>query len=339
MIYLDSAAAYPVLPCALDALTHTSQGNPNSAHAAGEAARDALEQARSKIAAIIGAKPEQIHFFPAATAAAQTAIYSLTAAGYGVVRYDTEHHAVLNSTYIERETAQSRGANGIAYARMLANNETGEIYAPPEREPGMPWLCDATAAVGHIPVTVEQLGCTYLIADAMKFGGVPGAAFLYVAPGAPFFPMIEGGTPSVALIAAMAAALEWQTEHMRENTIRMNSLRFGMINELLEISDSTLNTPYESAETIPHIINRSLPGVDGKALALLLSKEGVCVSAGAACTTGNNAPSHVLMAMYHDETRARSAIRISLSHENTAAECEQAAKKIAECVAHLRAIG
>ena len=194
MIYLDHAAATPPLPCALAALNSAAPwGNPNSAHAAGEAARNAIEQAYETIAERIGAASgSTLYLFPTATAAAQTAIYSLTAAGYGVARYETEHHAVLNSTYIERTTAQNRGANGIAYARMLANNETGEIFPPPAREPGMPWLCDATAALGHIPVDVEQLGCSYLIGDALKFGGIPGCAFLYVAPGAPFFPLIEG---------------------------------------------------------------------------------------------------------------------------------------------------
>ena len=98
-----------------------------------------------------------------------------------------------------------------------------------------------------------------------------------------------------------------------------------------------INTPPKNR--LPHILTVSFPGVDGKTLALLLSREGVMVSAGAACTSGDNAPSHVLMAMYGDEQRARGAIRISLSHENTAEECEQAAKKIAECVAHLREIG
>lgn len=343
MIYLDHAAATRPLPCALDAMNSVllkTWGNPNSTHASGEAAREILEDARARIARCIGAENKQssIHFFPTATAAAQTALYSLTAAGYGVARYETEHHAVLNSTHIERATAQHRGAKGLAYARMLANNETGEIYPPPEREPNMPWLCDATAAAGHIPVDVNSLGCDYLIADALKFGGVPGAAFLYAAPGAPFFPLIEGGTPPVALIAAMAAALEWQTAHMEENTRKISDLRRKISYALSGISGARWNMQ-DVSQFLPYIFNISFPGVEGETLALLLSREGVMVSVGAVCTSGNHEPSHVLMAMYGDEARARSAIRISLSHENTAQECEEAAKKIAACVAQLRAIG
>lgn len=338
MIYLDHAAATPPLTEAIAALINAPQGNPNSTHAAGEAARNALGEALTTIARCIGVKSGDIHLFPTATAAAQTAIYSCYAAGYAGQRNATEHHSILESTYIQRYVMQNTAATGRFFvAQMLANNETGEIYGKPDLNSGDLWLCDATAALGHIPVDVKQLGCDYLIGDALKFGGIPGAAFLYVKPGAPFFPLIEGGTPPVALACAMAAALEWHVEHMAENCAKINSCMdklYGILTR--SVPDLVLNSP---RLTMAHMLNVSFPGVDGKALALMLSKRGVMVSAGAACTSGNNEPSHVLMAMYGDENRARSAIRISLSHENTAEECEQAAKIIADCVQTLREIG
>lgn len=349
MIYLDHAAATKPLPKAIAALINTPQGNPNSTHAAGEAARASLGEALATIVRCIGARSGDIHLFPTATAAAQTAIYSCYAAGYAGQRNATEHHSILERTYIQRFVMQNTAATGRFFiAQMLANNETGEIYGKPELCKGDLWLCDATAALGHIPVDVEQLGCDYLVGDALKFGGVPGAAFLYVRPGAPFFPLIEGGTPPVALACAMAAALKWHTEHMDENRARIELLRETMISSLLaqmdilRVNSWIINISPEAEEKsllLPHILNVSFDGVDGKALALMLSKRGVMVSAGAACTSGNNEPSHVLMAMYGDENRTRSAIRISLSHENTAEECEQAAKIIAECVQTLREIG
>ena len=343
MIYFDSAAAARPLPCALSALNSVltgTWGNPNSSHAVGEAARKILDASEAKIRACIGAKSGRLYFFPTATAAAQTAIFSLTEAGYIVRRNPTEHHSILERTiaeknaYTTRRCAYPASTSMTAYATQLANNETGAILPKPV---GTPWLCDATAAMGHIPIDVEQLGASYVVADALKFGGIPGAAFLWVADGAPYTPLVEGGTFPVALIAAMAAALEWHTEHMDENTKKLEVLQKQFYYHLSEIPKHKWNTPM-LAPHLPHILNISFSGVDGKALALLCSKRGVMISAGAACTSGNNEPSHVLMAMCGDEARARSAVRISFSHENTVEEAEQAAKTIAECVAELRAM-
>ena len=347
MIYLDSAAATRALPCAIETMKQICSvpANPNSSHVIGQDARATLDAATAKIKHLIGANSGTVHYFPTATAAAQNAIYSLTAAGYGVCRYDTEHHSVLAPTFIEQETSKHRGTNGIAYCRMLSNNETGETFESLRLDKGQYWVCDATAAMGHIPVNVKKLGCHYLIGDALKFGGVPGCAFVWVSDGAPFTPLVEGGTPSVGLICAMAAALEWHVEHMAENTEHIKALREIFVKSFQKAcldygNYGLVNGDWESSERqLPHILNVSFEGVDGKALALMCSKRGVMVSAGAACTSGNNEPSHVLMAMFHDEQRARSAIRISLSHENTPEECEQAAKIIAECVKTLREIG
>ncbi len=340
MIYLDNAAATKILPCAFDALDMAPYANPNSSHALGQEARFVLEQKTNKIKKLIGANTGEIYFFPTATAAAQNAIYSACVVGYATIRYDTEHHSVGDHTFVQSEICDSRPANGhFLHCRMHSNNETGEIYPAPSLPTGDFWLCDATSSVGHVPVDVEQLGCHYLVADALKFGGIPGCAFLWVADGAPYYPIIEGGTPSVGLICAMAAALEWHTEHMTMNMETIAQKRNDLL-WLLEQSfpgDSLLvNTP--RMNSLPHILNISFDGVDGKTLAMLCSKRGMMISAGAACTSGNNEPSHVLMAMYRDEARARSAVRISFSHENTVEEAKQAAKIIAECVEELRSI-
>ena len=338
MIYLDNAAATKILPCVFDALDMAPYANPNSSHALGQEARFVLEQTTNKIKQLIGAKTGEVYFFPTATAAAQNAIYSACVVGYSTIRYDTEHHSVGGPTFVQTEICENRPANGhFLHCRMHSNNETGEIYPAPQLPKGDFWLCDATSSIGHVPFAVEQLGCHYLVADALKFGGIPRCAFLWVADGAPYYSMIEGGTPSVGLIAAMAAALEWQTEHMADNTNDLKLMHFALAQKMSEIPNVKINTPL-GQPFLPHILNVSFSGVDGKALALMCSKRGVMVSAGAACTSGDNAPSHVLMAMYGDENRARSAIRISLSHENTVEECERAAKIIAECVEQLKAL-
>lgn len=340
MIYLDHAAMTPPIPAALEAYHAAPFGNPSSEHAVGRAARDALEQAREKIAALMDCETTGIvYFMSTATEAAALAISSLEQTGFDVFPSNLEHHAVS-------ENITGAESWDSCYARMLAQNETGELLSPPElSEPDL-WLCDATAAVGHIPVSFCGLGADYFLADGIKFGSVPGAAFLIAKKGAPLHPIIRGGgqergmrsgTENVPAICAMAAALEWQTEHMEENTQHVAALRHMLFQMLSRIPDHQWNTPFEKP-CVPHILNVSFDGVDAHALAMLLSREGVMVSPGAACSNGLNEPSHVIMSMYHDEARARSAVRISLSHQNTADEIAEAGKKITEAVSYLRSL-
>lgn len=340
MIYLDHAAMTPPLPCAMGAYKNAPIGNPSSEHAVGQAARDALESAREKISSLTGCEPGEVYFTATATEAAALAISSLRKGNYEVIPTNVEHHAVS-------ENAQGFARTGLlAYARMLGQNETGEIFPPPDRTGAELWLCDATSAVGHIPVSFRQLGCDYMIADAIKFGGVSGAAFLIAKKGVPLSPMIFGGgqerrmrsgTENVPAICAMAAALEWQTEHMGGTIAMVTALRDLLVQKLNEIKKHSWNTPLRRP-CLPHILNVSFDGVDAKALALLLSQDGVMVSPGAACSNGLDEPSHVIMAMYNDEARARSAIRISLSRENTIDECAAAAEKIKDAVGYLRSL-
>ena len=339
MIYLDHAAMTPPLPIALGAYRGAPFGNPSSEHAAGQAARTELEQARQVIAARLFCEPDEVYFTSTATEAAALALNSLAEQDYEVKASPFEHHAVS-------ENINEIRFGGKALAYMHSNNETGEILEPPSGENGTFWLCDATSSVGHIPVSFKELGCDYLIADGIKFGGVPGAAFLIAKQGAPLFPLIRGGgqergmrsgTENVPAVCAMAAALEWQTEHMEENMQKIGAMRSMLFRSLSEIPDHQWNTPFERP-CLPHILNISFTGVDAHALALLLSGGGVMVSPGAACSNGLNEPSHVIMAMYHDEDRARSAVRLSLSHQNTPDEIVGAAQKIKDAVSYLRSL-
>lgn len=337
MIYLDNAATTPIIPCARETLNAilSVPANPNSSHHCGEAARNRLEEARKTIARCINARPDEIYFTSGATDACQWAMQTLSEnCALTQVRV-VEHHAVLDCPITTNAALEPYGI-----AQMLANNETGEIFSAPHK--GNPrtdlWFCDATAAMGHIPIDVKKLGADYLAAGGHKFGAPCGIGFLYAKRGVELAER-RTGTPPVALIAAMAAALEWHTEHMVLNmetvSQKRNELEWLLTNRFGG-ERVLINTPPKNR--LPHILNVSFDGVDGKTLALLCSKRGVMISAGAACTSGDNAPSHVIMAMYHDEAIARSAVRISFSHENTAEEAKEAAKIIAECVQELRAM-
>lgn len=342
-IYLDAAAMHPALGCALEAYRTAPFGNPSSEHAAGQAARKALEEAREKIAGIMRCQPEEIIFTSTATEAAALVSYSLVKKGYGVASSPFEHHAVLRNACAFPFDDRAFAWPIDAFALMHSNNETGEIFFPPDVPEGSMYICDATASVGHVPVDFKELDCNYLIADGIKFGGVPGAAFL-IYRNAPIVPLIRGGgqerglrsgTENVPAICAMAAALEWQTAHMLENTVRLSNLSERMQYILSKVSGHKWNTPFDKPH-LPHILNISFDGVDAHALSLLLSQEGIMISAGAACSNGKNEPSHVIMAMFGDEARARSAVRISLSCDNTEEEIEYASKKISEAVDYLR---
>ena len=349
VIYMDSAATEKPLLCALEAFYDAldlSFGNPSSAHAYGQRAREALEDARSRIAKCIGAKPEEVFFVSGATEGCTQVLWSLHQEGYYIKESPFEHHAVSENIPFPKN---DENHDTTAYATMLVNNEIGQILPMPERKS---WdeliFSDLTAAVGHIPVNVKELKLDYGVFAAHKFGGIPGIGVVYAREDAPLVALLSGGgqergaragTESVALACAMAKALEWQCEHMEENMKRVQHLNDLMCG-LLTISGTELLFNFaEGMPLSPYVLNVSFPGVEGSALALLLSKEGVMVSTGAACTTGDNAPSHVLMELYGDEARARSAIRISFSWDTTEEEVVKAVEKIVECVRMLRSFG
>ena len=342
-IYLDNAAMTRPLPCALEAYRTAPFGNPSSEHAVGQRARIALENARYCMAKILDCETWEVYFTSTATEAAALALNSLKESGYSVVCSPLEHHAVSENAP-GMKFSNPRGTE--AFAWLLAQNETGEIFTFGENYKERMWLCDATAAVGHIPVSFKNLGADFLIFDALKFGGVPGAAVLIAKQGAPLSPLIRGGgqehgmrcgTENLPAICAMAAALEWQIKHMAENAAKLTKMQNFIQVQLNEIPNIKWNTPFDHPH-LPQILNVSFMGVDAHALALILSKEGVMVSAGAACSNGKNEPSHVIMAMFGVEARARSAIRISLSHENTMEECSVAVEKIKNAVEYLRGV-
>ena len=332
MIYLDSASQAKPLPCALEAYRNAPFGNPSSGHLYGQKAREALEESRSIISDCMHCKPSEVYFVSTATEGLAWALDSMYLAGVEVVLNQMEHHSVSEN----RKLLYSPVKHPICICRMLVNNEVGFINEKPEGYDY--WLCDATAAVGHMKVDFDS---DVLVADGLKFGGVPGAAFLLAKDNVPLTPMFRGGgqergmragTENVPAICAMAAALKWQCENMERNLLHVTRLRSETLNRL-KGTDYLLNA---TGETSPYILNVSFMGVENGALALMLSNRGVMVSTGAACTTGDNAPSHVLMAMYGDEERARSAIRISFSHDTTEDEARIAASEIVECVEILR---
>ena len=330
-VYADCAASSPVLRCAQDAVMELAFiGNPNSTHLPGRVARKKLEYARDLIAQCINAKPEQIAFTPSATAACRTAIAYLSI----TIDSPYEHKAVEETVGWNR---MFLGGDGHSIAHMLANNETGEIYSGKVRELSKDNVvfCDATAAVGQMPVDVQDLGVAALAAGAHKFGGFPGIGFLYLREGITdesTFP----GTPPVALAVAMADALKYRTEHM-DNSLRYLSVQYSLLmDRIMEIPGAHFTVGKESVLHLANILSVRFDGVNARELLTMLDVNGVYASAGSACTADSEEPSRVLLASGLTEEQALSTIRLSFCPETTAEEFSFVADALERSVAQLR---
>ena len=375
-IYADCAATTPISESALQVMTECMRihyGNPSSAHQNGREAARILEEAREKIAACIGAEPEEIYFTSGGTEADNQAI--LTAAMYGkligkrhMIFSQVEHHAVLNcipalekagfeitllgvdmagNVSIKELKAACR-KDTILAAVMYVNNEVGTVEPAAEigqlcRERDILFHIDGVAAAGHIPVQVKELGADMFSLSAHKFHGPRGIGVLYVDKRIPVANLMFGGsqerdkrpgTQNVPGAAAMARALCDSVAALEEQTRKMERLRERLLCGLKDVEGMWLNGNPESR--VPGIINLGFEGVSGEALMLLLDLNGISVSTGAACNTESVEPSHVLTAMGLSPERARSCIRISLSVCNTEEEIDTICRAVSEAVERAR---
>ena len=352
MIYLDAASHEMPLPEAVDAFLKAQDlANPSSLHSEGRAAKSALEAARATVARCLNCEPSEVCFTSGATESCNWMIHCLDVFSNGVSeipRY--EHHAVLEYPAIAPVVFSDLKPG---HTHMLANNETGEIYDIEAMKKTLKGLfgCDASAAVGHIPVDFRALGVDYMAFGAHKFGGLSGIGALIVRENAPVTPMIcgggqergmRGGTESVALACAMAAALEKRCETMYDDIARITKLRDEFITEILRlVPDAYINGPWvicDASRRLPNNANISFIGVESQALVLALSNRGLCASSGSACTSGSLNGSYVLRAMGLPEDRARSAVRFSLPYRITQGELKQAVEIIVNTVSELRAL-
>lgn len=341
-VYADCAASWPVHPMAMEAFIRAAgtmfepsvmpiqYANPNSAHTPGRESRKALEQARETIASIINAKPEEIAFTPSATEACRHAIAFLNLTECSPY----EHKAVEEAVGWNR---MFLGGDGHSIAHMLANNETGEIYRGKVRELSKDNVvfCDATAAVGQIPVDVQDLGVAALAAGGHKFGAFPGIGFVYVRGGvkdADTFP----GTPPVALAVAMAEALKYRTDHMDEANAYLAEQCSLLLNRITEIPGAHFTVGKESIVHLPNILSVRFDGVNARELLTMLDVNGVYASAGSACTADSDEPSRVLLASGLTEEQALSTIRLSFCPETTTEEFSFVADALRRSVSQLR---
>lgn len=349
MIYFDNAATTPVLDCAWEAMKNTPFANPSSSHAEGRQAKASLEEARGAIAYCLGCRPSEVYFTSGATEACNWMVKCLRMESDGIMYNSTVHHAVSEGIHAYSSPNAPRGKPSAILS--LVNNETGEIndvdafwrrFRP--RRIGV----DSTAAVGHLSINFHALGADYMAFGGHKFGAPKGIGALIVREGCPIAPMIfgggqergqRGGTVSVPLVSSMSAALTWRHLHMAENEKNIRAVAQELIISLgCRRVDFDVNLPdgKSSKDCAPHIVSLQFPGVYGATLAAALSENGVMVSTGSACSSGDNAASANLMASGLTEQEALETIRFSFDWYNTRQEADQAATIIAKLIPSLR---
>jgi cysteine desulfurase len=389
-IYLDNHATTRVDPRVVEAMLpyFTEQyANAGSVHEPGREARDAVEAAQAQIAASVGAAPEEIIFTSGATESNNLAIRGVAEhkrrRGDHLVSVRTEHKAVLDPlarlgrrgfdvTLLDVEQHGSpraawldpqRGADALRddtalVSVMLANNEIGVIQPLAEiaaicRERGVPLHCDATQAVGKIPVDVCELGVDLMSFTAHKLYGPKGVGALYVRrrrPGVRLDPQITGGgqqgglrsgTLNVPGIVGFARAVELAVAELPAEMPRLVTLRNSLWEQLAaRLPNIALCGPALDASNpplrLPGNLNVAFPGVDGEAL--LMNMPRIAVSSGATCSSTDPAPSHVLLALGMSEDAARSTLRFGLGRFNTADDVAVAVEDVAAAVKKLRAL-
>lgn len=344
MIYFDNAASTPVLDCAWSAMRCAPQGNPSSIHAAGREAKAALEKARAAIARCLNCDPDEVYFTSGATEACNWMVKCLRMESDGIIYNGTVHHAVSEAIYAYSSPNAPRSKPSASLS--LVNNETGQISdvgAFCRKRRPCRIGADATAAVGHIPVDFKALGADYMAFGGHKFGAPKGVGALIVRDGYPITPLLHGGaqergerggTVSVPLVCAMAAALEWHTDHMEENITHLIDLRDRLLHRLTK--NGVAYQVNGGKNVAAHILSLTFPGVYGASLAAALSENGVMVSTGSACSSGDNTASENLIASGLTEEEALSTVRFSFDWQNTPAEADEAAHAISRLVPQLR---
>lgn len=334
MIYLDSAAATRPLICAVEAMTEVLRSvyaNPNSAHAEGLRAYRIIEAAMATVSQCLDAYPDEVHFCTSATEAAALIYKTAVRNGWNVKIQSMTH----DSVYRLGEHFDAENNKALCFY-SLVNNEVGTItlYGEKDESPVF-FAVDATAAVGNFRfVKFHEMNVSYLFCDAMKFGGIPGCGILLVKRGMPVPRWPHQATPHTALIAACAVALEEQTRNL--DFVDRYADMYNAITQYLRKEVDGRCIKHMGADAVNHIFTIRFAGVEGTALAAMLSERGVMVSTGAACNSGSDHPSRILLSAGLSEQEAKETIRISFCSSTLPGEVEEAAKIIAECVKELR---
>ena len=375
-VYADNAATTAVSSKVVEAmLPYFTEiyGNPSSLYSVGQKAKEELEEARERIAKVLGAAPREIYFTSGGSEADNQAIISAARIGERkgkkhIISTKFEHHAVLHTLQaLEKEGFEVElldvHSNGVVTPEqvraairedtalvtiMYANNEIGTVQPIPEigavcKEKGVIFHTDAVQAVSHLHIDVKEQNIDMLSISAHKFHGPKGVGVLYARGGIVLTNVINGGaqergkragTENLAGIVGMAVALEEAVAHIDENNDKFAKLQDRLIEGLSKIPYSELNGDRD--HRVKSNVNFCFEGIEGESLLLLLDDKGVAVSSGSACTSGSLDPSHVLLAIGRPHEVAHGSLRISLGEDATEEQVDYIIKSVTEVVEYLR---
>lgn len=375
-VYFDHAATTPLSTEVLDEMLpyFTEQyGNANSAHQLGNNAKVAVEEARERIAEIIGAEPAEIVFTAGGTESDNAIVKGVVEATgkKEVITSPLEHHAVLHSVeclkrkgikpvYVEPDEKGVISADKVKRAitgdtalvtLMHVNNEIGSINPLDEiaqvcKAHNVPFHSDTVQSVGKLPVDVNELGLDFLSISGHKIYGPKGIGVMYIRYAVPWIPWMHGGsqelrrrggTLNVPGIMGLAKALELANQRREEEQAKFRKLRARLLQGLRERFPGSHRINGDKEHGIPNILNVAFTGneqgLDGEMLLLNLDMENICVSNGSACTSGAVEPSHVLSGIGLAEPIANSSIRISFGKDNNEEDIDYLLEKL-EVVVH-----
>ncbi len=378
VVYADNAATTKMSQVALDAMLPYMMdnfANPSSLHSAGQRAKEALEDARARLAKCLGCEAREIYFTSGGSEADNQAIVSAARLGQKkgkkhIISTAFEHHAVLHTlqrlekegfevTYLDVKENHNVSAQAVKAAIrpdtclvtcMYANNEIGSVLPISEigaicKEAGVLFHTDAVQAAGHLDIHVKEQNIDLLSLSAHKFHGPKGVGALYVRRGILLTNLIDGGaqergkragTENIAGICGMVAALEDALAHLPENTQKVTAMRDRLIAGLSQIPHCSLNG--DAVNRLPGNVSFCFEGIEGESLLLLLDMMGIAASSGSACTSGSLDPSHVLLAIGRVHDVAHGSLRLSLCEYNTDDEVEHILRCVPQVVEKLRAM-
>ena len=373
LLYLDHNATTPIDPQVLHAMLpwlKNDFGNPSSVYKLGRRAAAAITTAREQVAALVGAQPSEIIFNSCGTEATNTAILSalaidpdkrhiitsavehsatiklceyLATRGYEITWLPVNQHGLLDPTKLEAAI----NSDTAIVSLLWANNETGVLFPVEEitaitKRNKVPLHLDAVQAVGKVPINLESLGAQYVSLSAHKLYGPKGVGALYVNRRSRYTPLLRGsqeesrrgGTQNMASIVAFGKAAELALIALPTTPERIRILRDHFEESLLSMEGVRRNGAEEPR--LPNTSNLTFKGIEAESALLLFDKEGLCCSAGSACSSGSINPSHVLTAMGVTRDEARASLRFSLGRTTTCADIDRALEIIPLVIAKLR---
>lgn len=375
-VYLDYAATTPArteVMAAMQPYFRQVFGNPSSIHTFGQEAKGAIESSREKVAALLGAAPEEIVFTSGGTEsdnfALEGAAFANEKKGNHIITSAIEHHAIteccaflkkrgLEITYLPvdkyglvdpQEVKKAITDKTILISIMHANNEMGTIEPLAEiskitKEKGIYFHTDAVQTVGHLSVNVKELGVDLLSLSAHKFYGPKGMGALYIRKGTRLVSFLHGGgqergrrasTENVPGIVGLGIACELAQAEMGKNHAQLQPLRDKLIKGILEkIPESQLNG--HPTLRLPNNINISIKYVEGESMLLNLDLLGIAASTGSACTSGSLEASHVLLATGLSHELAHGSLRFTLGKETTEEDIDYVLEQLPIIVEKLR---